>query len=459
MEYYLAIDVGASGGRHILGWLEEGRLRSEEVCRFHNGTVRRGGRLCWDRDALYESILRGLKRCGELGKIPVSVGIDTWGVDFVLLDAAGGVIGDTVAYRDNRTDGMDAEVFARMPETELYRRTGIQTQPFNTIFQLMALSQSGGGLPPEAKTLLLTPDYLHYRLCGVAKTEYTIASTTGLLNAESRNWDPDVLNAMGFPAGIFTEIVPPGTVLGNLLPEVARRVGFDAQVVAPCGHDTAAAVLAVPSQAEDTLYISSGTWSLLGVERQKPDCSPESLAAGFTNEGGYGGRYRYLRNIMGLWMIQSLRKNLGGLYSFDQLCELARRTDIDSIVDCNDNRFFAPENMVNELQLCCRQSGQRVPHEPGELAAVVYNSLAVCYRDTIRALESRTGVTYPAVHIVGGGSNDGCLNELTARYTGKPVLAGPKEATALGNLLAQMIARGRLAGLQAARACVMASIN
>ena len=457
MNYYLAIDIGASGGRHILGYMKEGRLICEEVHRFPNGMTEKNGSLCWDMDALFGEVLKGMKHCAALGKTPTSVGIDTWGVDFVLLDKNGGVLGDTVAYRDSRTDKMDDAVFQLMPEPELYKRTGIPTHLFNTIFQLMAVKKSS--LLKKAHTMLMIPDYLHYRLSGVAKIEYTEATTTGLINAASKNWDDDIIRICGFPRDIFGEIIPPGTRLGNLLPEVRAMVGYDTQVVVPATHDTGSAVMAVPSIEDHTLYISSGTWSLIGVERSAPDCSAESLKGHFTNEGGYDYRYRYLKNIMGLWMIQSVKKELEDKYSYGELCGLAEQTNIPSLVDCNDRRFFVPKNMTVEIQNFCKESGQQIPQSPGELAAVIYNSLALCYRDAIEALEQTTGVDYPAIHIVGGGANAGYLNQLTAGYTGKKVYAGPTEATAIGNLMAQMIADGVFENLQGARACVKESFE
>ena len=461
MNYYLAIDIGASGGRHILGHVKQGRLICEEIHRFSNNIIEKNGALCWDLEALFEEVLSGMRRSADLGKIPKSVGIDTWGVDFVLLDKQGNLLGDTVAYRDSRTDKMDEAVFSLMPEPELYKRTGIPTHIFNTIFQLMAVKKSG--LLEKAHTMLMVPDYLHYRLSGVAKMEYTEVTTTGLINAVNKNWDDDIIRACGFPREIFGEIVPPGTRLGSLLPEIRDRVGYDTkcntQVVLPASHDTGSAVMAVPSMEDHTLYISSGTWSLMGVERLSPDCSAESLKGHFTNEGGYDYRYRYLKNIMGLWMIQSVKKELADRYTYGQLCDLAEQTDILSRVDCNDNRFFAPKNMTAEIQAACMESGQQVPKSPGELASVIYNSLALYYRDTTQQLEQMTGVSYPAIHIVGGGANAGYLNQLTAKYTGKKVYAGPTEATAVGNLMAQMIADGVFEDLQSARACVKRSFE
>jgi len=457
-KYYLAIDIGASNGRHILGWIENGKLLYEEIHRFPNEMVKKNGSLCWDMKALFEEILNGMKQCADLGKIPASVGIDTWGVDFVLLDKNGDVLGDTVAYRDNRTDKMDKAAFRLMPKAELYKRTGIPAHIFNTIFQLMALKERSS-LLEKAQTMLLVPDYLHYLLSGVAKVEYTNATTTGLINAANKTWDNEVINTCGFPQSIFGEIVPPGTQLGDLLPEVQSRVGYNTKVILPATHDTGSAVMAIPSVEDHTLYISSGTWSLMGVERFVPDCTLESLNCGFTNEGGYNYRYRYLKNIMGLWMIQSVKKELEDKYSYGKLCNLAEQESIPSLVDCNEYRFFAPDNMIRELQKACKESGQPIPQTPGEIAAVIYNSLALCYQKTVEQLEQMTGISYPAIHIVGGGASAGYLNQLTAKYTGKKVYAGPTEATAIGNLLAQLIEDGAFADLQAARACVQASFE
>ena len=454
MRYYLAIDIGASSGRHILGRMENGKIRCQEIHRFPNGLTERDGYLCWDVDRLFEEILAGMKKCATLCKIPVSVGIDTWGLDYVLLDSDDKRIGHAVGYRDSRTDGVDRSVYNRVPKSELYARTGIQKLSFNTIFQLKADDRLG-----RAEKLLLIPDYLHYLLCGVSRTEYTNATTTGLVNAQAKDWDWDVIDRCGYPRRIFLPIVIPGTTLGGLLPEIAARVGYDCKVVLPATHDTGSAVAAVPSTAEDILYISSGTWSLMGVERAAPDCTPESAADNFTNEGGVDYRFRYLKNIMGLWMIQCVKAELNDIYSFARLCEMAAEARISSIVDCNHSRFLAPESMIAELQAACKESGQPVPTTPGQLAAVIYNSLAKCYADTARDLETRTGKTYDWIHIVGGGSNAVWLNELTAKVTGKTVLAGPGEATAIGNIGAQMIQAGVFPDLKAFRKSVETSFD
>ena len=309
-QYYLAIDIGASSGRHILGSVQDGKIVLEEIHRFPNGMSEKNGHRCWDVDKLFQEILTGMKKCKELGKIPVSVGIDTWAVDFVLLNEKDERIGDAVGYRDSRTEGMDEEVYRIIPEEELYGRTGIQKQIFNTIYQLMAVKKQSPEQLEQAKTFLMIPDYFHFLLSGVKAVEYTNASTTQLVSPDTFDWDKELMERLGYPTDIFPEIVKPGTVLGNLTEEIARQVGYSCKVVAPATHDTGSAVLAVPASDSDFLYISSGTWSLMGVERRSADCSHKSKVRNFTNEGGYERRFRYLKNIMGLWMIQSVKKEL-----------------------------------------------------------------------------------------------------------------------------------------------------
>lgn len=456
-KYYLAIDIGASSGRHILAHLEEGRMVLEEIHRFPNGMVERDGENVWDVDELFAQIKLGMKKCGEQGKVPVSVGVDTWGVDFVLLDKEGRRIGNAVAYRDGRTRGMDEEVYKIISEDELYARTGIQKAIFNTIYQLMALKVKKPEQLAEAQTMLLMPDYFHYMLSGVAATEYTEATTGQLVSPETKDWDRELIRKLGYPERIFQKMVTPGTVLGELTPEVQKEVGYNCRVVEPATHDTGSAVIAVPTDRDDALYISSGTWSLMGTELMEANCSPESKASNLTNEGGYDYRFRYLKNIMGLWMIQSVKKEIGGNLGFGEICDMASKCTISSIVDCNDDRFLAPANMTEEVRGACRESGQQVPEGLAEVASVIYNSLAQCYAKTIRQLEGITGKKYDRIHIVGGGSNADYLNRLTAKATGVPVYAGPTEATAIGNIAAQMMSAGELAGLKAARACVFES--
>lgn len=461
MKYHLAVDIGASSGRHILGHVEQGRIVLEEVYRFENGPKKRGGRLCWDFDALAREVVNGLKACAELGKVPATLGVDTWGVDFALVDREGRILGDTVAYRDSRTQGMDALVEELIPAQELYRRTGIQKQSFNTIYQLMAVKRQSPELLEQAYRLLLVPDYLHYTLTGVMSNEYTEASTSGLVSAETKDWDRELLDLLGFPQKLFGPLSLPGTALGGLRPALREELGFDCQVVLPASHDTGSAFLAVPAGEGDSVTLSSGTWSLLGVELETPVTTPESRAANFTNEGGYQYRYRYLKNIMGLWMIQNLRREMaenGQLPGFGELSRLAREAaDFPGRVDVDDPSFMAPESMSAAVRAYCERTGQPVPQSPGELLSCVYHSLAQCYAQSVRQLEALTGRSFQAVHIVGGGSQDAYLNQLTASATGLPVYAGPTEGTALGNLLVQMIAQGEFAGLQEARDAIRAS--
>lgn len=461
MKYHLAVDIGASSGRHILGHVEQGRIVLEEVYRFENGPKKRGGRLCWDFDALAREVVNGLKACAKLGKVPATLGVDTWGVDFALVDREGRILGDTVAYRDSRTQGMDALVEELIPAQELYRRTGIQKQSFNTIYQLMAVKRQSPELLEQAHRLLLVPDYLHYTLTGVMSNEYTEASTSGLVSAAAKGWDRELLRLLGFPQKLFGTLSLPGTALGGLRPALREELGFDCQVVLPASHDTGSAFLAVPAGEGDSVTLSSGTWSLLGVELETPVTTPESRAANFTNEGGYQYRFRYLKNIMGLWMIQNLRREMaenGKLPGFGELSRLARETaDFPGRVDVDDPSFMAPESMSAAVRAYCARAGQPVPQSPGELLSCVYHSLAQCYAQSVRQLERLTGRSFQAVHIVGGGSQDAYLNQLTASATGLPVYAGPTEGTALGNLLVQMIAQGEFASLQEARDAIRAS--
>lgn len=456
--YFLAVDIGASSGRHMLGHLEKGRLVLEEIYRFENGMKQTKEGLCWDIPALFQEIKTGIRRCGELGKIPVSMGIDTWAVDYVLLDEQDQILGDTFGYRDSRTEGMDEEVYRLIPEKELYQRTGIQKQIFNTVFQLMAVKKAHPEYLEQARTFLMMPDYFHFLLTGEKRSEYTNATSTQLVNAETKDWDDEVISRLGYPREMFLPLSQPGTQVGVFTKEIEKEVGFSCQVVLPATHDTASAVMAVPCQEDNCLYISSGTWSLMGTENKKAICTEESRQKNFTNEGGYDFRYRYLKNIMGLWMIQSVRHEEKDQYSFAQLCEMADEcSDFPSRVFVNAQEFLAPESMTEAVRQYCEKSGQRVPETTGELAAVIYQSLAKCYGETVQEIEQLTGEHYDTIHIVGGGANADYLNRLTASQSGRQVLAGPSEATAIGNLMAQMIGKGEFAGLMQARACVAES--
>lgn len=457
-KYYLAIDIGASSGRHILSHMENGKMVLEEIYRFPNGMEEHEGQKIWNVDVLFEEIKTGMRKCKELGKIPVSVGIDTWAVDFVLLDQNDNRIGNAVAYRDERTKNMDEKVYELVAEKELYGRTGIQKQIFNTIYQLMALKIKNPDELQQASKLLMIPDYFHFLLTGKAVTEYTNATTTQLVNARTKEWDEELIRKLGYPISIFQQIRMPGTELGSLKENIADEVGYNCKVVLPATHDTGSAVAAVPvAGEEDVLYISSGTWSLMGTELQEADCSEESRRHNLTNEGGYQYRFRYLKNIMGLWMIQSVKKEIGGSLGFGEICEAASKCGITSIVDCNADRFLAPADMTEEVKAACRESGQEEPEGIAEVAAVIYNSLAKCYADAKEEIEEMTGKSYGSIHIIGGGANADYLNRLTARATGNKVLAGPVEATAIGNLAVQMIADGVFDSLGEARNCISES--
>ena len=458
-KYYLAVDIGASSGRHMLASMKDGKMQLEEVYRFPNGMDNKNGTLCWDVDRLITEIKNGLKKCKEIGKIPVSMGIDTWGVDYVLLDKDDNILGDTVGYRDSRTEGMDEEVYEVIPQDDLYARTGIQKQIFNTIYQLMSVKESHPEYLEQAETILMIPDYFNFLLTGVKMNEYTEATTGQLISPKTNDWDYELIDMLGYNSKMFRPVSMPGTVVGDFTEDVQKEVGFNCTVVLPATHDTGSAVLAVPTNDDDAVYISSGTWSLMGIERKEADCSMESMKANFTNEGGYDHRFRYLKNIMGLWMIQSVKKEFTEDLSFAEICEMASKETIPSIVDCNDDCFLAPESMIEAVQKFCRDTDQPVPETVGEISSVIYNSLAKCYGDTVEEIEAITGKKYSTIYVVGGGSNAGYLNELTAKYTGRKVSAGPSEATAIGNIIVQMLHDGVFANLPEARTCVKESFD
>lgn len=460
MQTFLAIDIGASSGRHILGWIENSKLMTKEVYRFPNGMVQKDGHLCWDLDALWRHIVEGMARCKKQGRIPDYVGVDTWATDFVLLDQNNQPAGDAVAYRDARTQGMDGKLSEKISEQELYQLTGIQKLPFNTIYQLAAIQEQAPDLLSKSTRFLMIPDYFHYRLSGVMQNEYTNATTTQLIKAGETCWNRDLIETLGLPQTIFGEIQMPGTLLGELLPEVQAEVGFNCKVVLPATHDTGSAVLAVPAKGSDFLYISSGTWSLLGAESSQVCATPAAQKANFTNEGGYEKRFRFLKNIMGSWMIQSVRNELGKRQTFDELCDLAEQAkDFPSLLDVNNPVFLAPQSMSQAIKDDCRRSGQPVPNTLGEVMSCIYRSLAKSYADTVHEIQSVTGRSFSALHIVGGGGKDWYLNQLTAKALKIPVYVGPTEATAIGNLMAQMLCTGIFRSVEEARSCVRNSFK
>lgn len=474
-KYFLAIDIGASSGRHIIGWIENGRMKLEEIHRFENRQLDRNGHLVWDMDNLWKGIIEGLRQCKAKDMIPETIGIDTWAVDYVLLDGDGNMIGDAVAYRDRRTEGIDSEVYALVPEKELYEKTGIQKQLFNTIYQLMALKKEAPKELEKAESFLMIPDYFNYKLTGITKQEYTNATSTNLVNAREKSWDMDIIERLGFPKKLFGELSMPGTVVGPLSEEIKREVGFDSTVILPATHDTGSAFLAVPARDESSVFLSSGTWSLLGLENKEPVTTVDAMRENLTNEGGAWYRYRFLKNIMGLWIIQSIRRELNGTeyvegrkskyagektYSFPDLIEEARKcADFETVIDVNDDVFLSPVSMIDAIKEHCTEHGNPVPETVGEIMQTVYTGLARCYADTVKRISEITGKEITSVNIIGGGCQDAYLNELTARHTGLTVYAGPVEGTAIGNLIVQMISAGDFKDLQDARNCIYDSFE
>lgn len=430
--YYLAIDIGASSGRHILGHIENGNLCLEEIYRFDNDIKNENGTLIWDIDNLFTQVKAGISKCKELGKLPKTIAIDTWGVDYVLLDENKREILPAVSYRDGRTEESSKTASEIISQAELYKRTGIQKQAFNTIYQLYAdkLSKKLN----NAKYFLMMPEYLSFKLTGEIRNEYTNATTTNLVNAQSKQWDKYILDKLGLPKDIFCDLSLPGTVVGNFTYEVKTEIGFDSKVILCPSHDTASAVAACPID-DESVYISSGTWSLIGTENLFPVLGEKALEANFANEGGIEYRFRFLKNIMGMWLIQNIRRNINKELTYDEMMKLAVNSDFKEKIDPNANEFLAPENMIEAVRNYLSK-----PELPlGDVLSSVYHSLADSYRKAVEDIESISGKEIRSIHIVGGGSKDKYLNNLTAEYTGKKVFTGLMEATATGNLLSQIM--------------------
>lgn len=432
MTYYLAIDIGASSGRHILGHIENGKLCLEEIYRFDNSIKNENGTLIWDIDSLFRQVKAGISKCGELGKIPKTVAIDTWGVDYVLLDKNRKEILPAVSYRDSRTEESSKSLSEIISQTELYSRTGIQKQNFNTIYQLYADKESGK--LNRAKHFLMMPEYLSFKLTGEMLNEYTESTTSNLVNAESKQWDKYILDRLGFPEDIFLPLSVPGTVVGSFTEKVKNEVGFESTVILAPSHDTASAVAACPID-DESVYISSGTWSLIGTENLFPVLSEKAQAANFANEGGIEYRFRFLKNIMGMWLLQNIRKNINKELSYDEMMLLAMESSFTEKINPNAHEFLAPEDMIEAVR---NYLGK--PDLPlSDVLSSVYHSLADSYRKAVEEIESISGKEIKSIHIVGGGSRDKYLNKLTAEYTGKKVFTGLMEATATGNLISQIM--------------------
>ena len=462
-ENYLAIDLGAESGRAMLGRLEDERLSLEEVHRFPNGPVHVHGHLFWDVLRMWNEILHGLRQAVAHGQGRLaSLGVDTWGVDFGLLDAAGNLIGNPYHYRDHRTDGMLDAVFARLPKQAIYHQTGIQFMQINSLYQLFSMRVQQDPALDCAATLLTMPDLFNYWLTGRIANEFTIATTTQCFNPTSTDWAWDLLAALEIPTHLFQPIIQPGLILADVRPELIQEAGLpELPVVAVGSHDTASAVAAVPAESGRIVFISSGTWSLVGSETTQPVISEQSLAFNFTNEGGVNGTYRFLKNIIGLWLIQECRRTwsaAGQEYSYAELTRLAAEAPpFRSLVDPNAAEFLSPGEMPERVKRYCLAHGQPAPSTVGEFVRCALESLALAYRKAIGQMEQALGYPLDVIHILGGGSQNRLLNQFTADATQKPVVAGPVEATAIGNVLVQAMALGQLSSLAEARQLVRRS--
>lgn len=452
MHYVLAVDIGASSGRHILGYLENGILKEEEIYRFENGIINEGQALVWDIDHLVTEVKEGLKRCKALDKIPATVAIDTWGVDYVLLDENEKEILPAVSYRDIRTDKIPEEIDGFISRYELYKRTGVQPTNYNTLYQLYCDKKNGK--LDNAAHFLMMPDYIAYKLTGKIKNEYTIASTGAILNAKTKQVDKELLELLGIKTEIFKDPLPPMSVVGNLSDSVKKELTFDTTVVFCPSHDTASAVAACPV-GDNGVYISSGTWSLIGTENADLILNREAMDSGFTNEGGINYRYRFLKNIMGMWLLQNIRKNLDKKYTYDQMMNMAKGSSFKELITPNAKEFLAPENMIESIRAYLGK-----PNLPIEdVLNSVYHSLANSYAEAVKVIEKASGKQVDLINIIGGGSKDSYLNELTREYTGKKVLAGPTEATATGNIIAQLMFNDKSLTLEKIREIIKKSFE
>ncbi len=454
----LAFDFGASSGRAMLATYENGKITMEDIHRFSNDPVSLNGTLYWDTLRLMFEIKESIKKASVKGGFDC-IGIDTWGVDFGLLDSKGNLVQNPVHYRDGRNDGMMEEVFKIIPSNDLYAATGIQFMQFNTIFQLYSLKKYYPEILERAKKLLFTPDLFAYFLTGQAKTEYTIASTSQLLDAKKRDWDFDIINKLGLPEDIFQPISKPGEMYGNLSESICAELGVEPVPVVMCAsHDTASAVAAVPATDKDFIYVSCGTWSLFGTELSEPLLDEKAFNYNFTNEGGIEGSIRYLKNIMGLWLIQESRRfwNRGGkdLSYADLEKQALATTPFKSFIDTDYIDFMKPGDLPNKVAKFCERTGQEVPSSVGETMRCIYESLALKYRLTFDQIKDCSEKDFAKIHIVGGGTKDGLLCQMASNACAVPVVAGPKEATVLGNIAVQLVATGEIENCYEARKVV-----
>jgi len=460
---FLALDLGASSGRAVVGRFDGERLRLQEVHRFANGPVRVLDSLYWDALGIFREIKQGLAKGAQAcGAEIASLGLDTWGVDYGLLDARDELLGNPYHYRDSRTDGMLQEAFRRVPREEIFEHTGIQFLQLNSLYQLLAMAVAGSPQLEIAQTFLNLPDLFNFWLTGRKVSEFTIATTSQCYDPRAGDWAWPLLEKVELPTHIFGEVVSPGTLLGPLHPALAEETSAGpVPVVASAGHDTGAAVAAVPASSHDHVYISSGTWSVLGVEIDAPLVTPQALAYNFTNEGGVENTIRLMKNIMGLWIVQECRRQWlqeGDELSWDELTLLASQAEaFGSLVNPDDPRFLPPGDMPAKIRRFCAETGQPMPQGKGAIVRCVLESLALTYRRVLEQLEAVLGRQHPSIHIIGGGSQNRLLNQLTADATARPVVAGPAEATSIGNILVQALALGHVASLEEGRELVLRS--
>lgn len=463
---FLAIDFGAESGRALLGIIENGRLRFDEIHRFPNGPVTVLGRMHWDILRQFQEVKHSLKLAlQQTGGDIDGIGVDTWGVDFGLLDENGELLGNPCHYRDSRTDGMMDEVFKIVPRSEVFEYTGIQFMQLNTLYQLYSMVKSGSAALRHASTLLMMPDLFNYWLTGVKVSEFSIATTSQCYDPRAGDWASEMLTRLSIPAHIMPEIIHPGTTVGPLAESLVKELGAGGgvPVIAPATHDTGSAVASVPATGEGHAYLSSGTWSLMGVEIKEPYINEQALASNFTNEGGVAGTFRFLHNIMGLWIVQECRRTwlgAGDEVSYAELARMAAESEgFVSVIDPDAPVFLAPGDMPQRVREFCRDTGQQVPEGKGEVIRCVLDSLALRYRATMENLDAMLGRRHDPIHIVGGGTQNALLCQLTADATRRTVVAGPIEATAIGNVLVQAMGRGFVSSLAEAREIVRNSFD
>ncbi len=462
-QSFIAFDLGAESGRTILGTLEKNQLAIQQITRFPNEMKPIGGHLHWDIDGLFVNMKEGLRACSRLGVNPRSIGVDTWGVDYGLLGKDGTFLELPHTYRDHRTNGMMEKFFERIPRRRVYELTGIQFMQLNTLFQLFAAAQRSPRVVEQASRLLFMPDIFNYFFTGETRTEFTFATTSQLLNPRTKNWEPELFSALQVPITIMQEVVQPATKLGKLRSPLAQELLLgDLPVTAVASHDTGSAIAAIPAEGTDWGYISSGTWSLMGVELPQPVITEEALELNFTNEGGVGGTFRFLKNIMGLWLLQQCRKEWSAevQYDYEEMVRLAGQAPpFRSLIDPDYPEFFNPESMPGAIRKFCQKTGQPIPATHADYVRSIMESLALKYRSTLDQLQRLTGRRIKRIHIIGGGAKNGLLCQYAANATGATVIAGPVEATAIGNIMIQALAAGCVGSLEEIRGIVRQSFE